>query len=270
MNIDQPNWRQLLTSLEKETGADVSTLGGLLDCLQSTHDYFEKMGCVASDHGVFEPYSHFVSENKAAEIHQKAFHSKEISIGEIRDYKAFMLHRFGEMNVASGWVTQLHIGPVRNYRDSLQVSLGPDSGGDISTQNVEIASNLRPFLNEFDQQLQIVLYSVDPTHLPTLATIARAFPNVSLGSAWWWNDSPYGMETQLKYVATVDLLANHAGMVTDSRKLISFDSRTEMFRRTLCNVMGEMVKRGQIPESPAVELVQSLSYGRPKELFFGA
>ena len=105
--------------------------------------------------------------------------------------------------------------------------------------------------------------------MPTLATIARAFPNVSLGSAWWWNDSPYGMETQLKYVATVDLLANHAGMVTDSRKLISFGSRTEMFRRTLCNVMGEMLKRGQIPDSAAVDLVKSLAYGRPKELFFG-
>ena len=90
-----------------------------------------------------------------------------------------------------------------------------------------------------------------------------------LGAPWWWNDSPYGMEIQLKYIATVDLLANHAGMVTDSRKLISFGSRTEMFRRTLAQVLGEMIVKGQIPEQAAVDLARKLSYERPKELFLG-
>ena len=269
MNINTPGWRHLLERLEAETGAEVSHLSGFLEALQATHDYFSRVGCVASDHGVFEPYSHYVSEEKAGAIHQKAAGGEKIVDSEIRDYKAFMLNRFGEMNMSAGWVTQLHIGPVRDYRDSLIQTLGPDSGGDISSQSLVIAENLRPFLNEFDGKLEIVLYCVDPTHLPTLATIARAFPNVSLGAAWWWNDSPYGMETQLKYVSTVDLLANYAGMVTDSRKLISFGSRTEMFRRTLCNVIGEMLQRGQIPEGPASDLVRSLSYHRPKELFFG-
>lgn len=268
MNIDTPAWRPLLEKLESETGEDVSTVQGLLRALQSTHDYFQKLGCVASDHGLFEPYSHFVGEDTAAGIHQKAFSGTDISAEEVRDYKAFMLHQFGEMNERAGWVTQLHIGPVRDYRDSLHNQLGPDSGGDISSQSIEITGNLRHFLNEFDEKLEIVLYCVDPTHLPTLTTIARAFPNVSLGAAWWWNDSPYGMETQLKYVATVDLLSNYAGMVTDSRKLISFGSRTEMFRRVLCNVIGEMVERGQMPEAVAEELAQSMSYHRPKELFF--
>jgi glucuronate isomerase len=268
MNIDTPAWRPLLEKLESETGEDLSTLQGLLESLRKTHDYFTKLGCVASDHGLFEPYSHFVSQETAAGIHSKGYSGEEISPDEAKDYKAFMLHQFGEMNVESRWVTQLHIGPVRDYRDALLHELGPDSGGDISSQTVEIAGNLRRFLNEFDGKLQIVLYCVDPTHLPTLSTIARAFPNVSLGAAWWWNDSPYGMETQLRYVATVDLLANYGGMVTDSRKLISFGSRTEMFRRALCNVIGEMLQRRQIPEGPAEELVKSLSYRRPKELFF--
>jgi glucuronate isomerase len=268
MNIDTPLWRGLLERLEEETGEQVSNLQGFLNSLQATHDYFSKLGCVASDHGVYEPYSHFVSEAAAAAIHDRAFQGRDLSKKEVKDYKAFMLNRFGEMNVSTGWVTQLHIGPVRDYRDSLSHGLGPDSGGDISSQRIDIVDNLSPFLNEFDGRLEVVLYCVDPTHLPTLATIARAFPNVSLGAAWWWNDSPYGMETQLKYIATVDLLANYAGMVTDSRKLISFGSRTEMFRRVLCNVIGKMMERGQIPEGPAGDLVRSLSYDRPKKLFF--
>ena len=59
----------------------------------------------------------------------------------------------------------------------------------------------------------------------------------------------------------------YAGMVTDSRKLISFGSRTEMFRRVLCQVAGEMVERGQIPEEPAERLVRRLCHDRAKELF---
>ena len=112
------------------------------------------------------------------------------------------------------------------------------------------------------------MYCVDPSHLPTLATLSRAFPNVSLGAAWWFNDSPFGMAEQLKYIGTVDLLANFAGMVTDSRKLISYGSRTEMFRRVLSNVLGNLVNRGQIPEQVAAELAAGLSYAQPLNLFF--
>ncbi|MGB4459154.1 MAG: glucuronate isomerase, partial [Defluviitoga tunisiensis] len=85
---------------------------------------------------------------------------------------------------------------------------------------------------------------------------------------WWFNDSPFGMEMYLKYVATVDLLSNIAGMVTDSRKLMSYGSRTEVFRRTLSNVVGEMVEKGQIPVREAFNLVREICYYRPKELFF--
>ena len=76
------------------------------------------------------------------------------------------------------------------------------------------------------------------------------------------------METQLRYIASVDALSNLAGMVTDSRKLMSFGSRTEMFRRVLCDVAGRWVEMGQAPEGYALDLVASLSYERPRELFF--
>ncbi|MFW6030244.1 MAG: glucuronate isomerase, partial [Halanaerobiales bacterium] len=82
------------------------------------------------------------------------------------------------------------------------------------------------------------------------------------------NDSPYGMEEQLKYISTVDLLSNFAGMVSDSRKLISYGSRMEMFRRSMSNAIGKMVERGQIPFHVASDLVTGLAYYQPNELFF--
>ena len=267
MNIEKKKWRSFVEQLGKETEIDVSTLSGVLDALQKTHDYFEQMRCVASDHGVYEPYSYYVQEDRADKIHRKAYKGEDLSIEEVKDYKAYMLVQFGKMNQQTDWVTQLHIGAVRDYRQKLWESLGPDSGGDLSNQNIEIIENLRYFLNEFDGRFKIILYCVDPTHLPTLVTLARAFPNVSVGAPWWWNDSPYGMETHLQYVATVDLLSNHGGMVTDSRKLMSFGSRTEMFRRTLCNVLGDMVKMGKMPEKTALDLATAVIYQRPKAHF---
>jgi hypothetical protein len=108
---------------------------------------------------------------------------------------------------------------------------------------------------------------VPDKHYPTVATIARAFPGVSVGAAWWFNDSPYGMREQLEYVGTVDLLANYGGMVSDSRKLISFDSRFEMFRRSLADTVGSMVERGQVPQDVAEDLVRRVAYDRPNELW---
>ena len=104
--------------------------------------------------------------------------------------------------------------------------------------------------------------------LYSLATLARAFPNIFIEAPWWFMDNPVHMNEYLFQVASVDLLSNHAGMVTDSRKLFSYESRTEMFRRTLANTIGEMIVQGRIPLSVGFEIAKNLAYRRPKELFF--
>jgi glucuronate isomerase len=75
------------------------------------------------------------------------------------------------------------------------------------------------------------------------------------------------MRKQLEYVGTVDLLANYGGMVSDSRKLLSFGSRFEMFRRSLADTVGSMVECGQIPREVAEDLVQQVAYDRPAALW---
>ena len=75
------------------------------------------------------------------------------------------------------------------------------------------------------------------------------------------------MKRQLEYIGEVDLLANLAGMVSDSRKLASYASRHEMFRRVLCDVIGRMVEGGRIPEGVAERLVTRMAGERTRELF---
>ena len=178
------------------------------------------------------------------------------------------MRSFGELDAEKGWVFQFHIGPVRDVRDFLFSTIGPDSGGDISDHFLDIVPGLCAFLNQFDGRLKTVLYCLEPGHQASLAAIARAFgENVRLGSAWWLNDTPVGMKRQLEYISSVDLFYNFAGMVSDSRKILSYSSRFEMFRRTFCDVVGEMVERGRIPAELAPGLVRTVCFDGPKTFF---
>ena len=238
-----------------------------LPLAESHVDHFAERGCVASDLGILEPVSRPVSVRRAADVYERRLAGESLSEREIGDFQAYLTEFIGELNVEKDWVTQLHIGALRDYREQLYDELGQAAGGDVSTGDINIADGLDYFLDRFDGDGEIVLYTVDPSHYPTITTVARAYENVSVGPAWWFNDSPFGMDHQLDYVGSVDLLANHAGMVSDSRKLLSFDSRFEMFRRTLANVVGRKVERGQIPLDVAEDLVEHVAYERPKELY---
>ncbi len=266
--INRPEWKSYLKKLEERTNMSISNLDSFVEALKMTHNYFAEVGCRCTDHAILEPNFKYIPKQEAEEIFSKAL-SGTATENDASKFLGYMMYHFGEMNVEKGWTMQLHIGALRDYREKLYRSLGPDSGGDIVSGPLNIPDGMREFFNHFDGRLKMVLYCLDPGYLPVLATVARAFENVFLGAPWWFNDSPYGMRTQLEYIASVDLLSNLVGMVTDSRKLMSYGSRTEMFRRILCDVVGNMVERGQIPEPEAFELCKSLCYTRPKEFFFG-
>lgn len=272
LKVENESWSAFVAELDdlEHVESDVDDLAGFLDALEETHDYFVDHGCVACDIGMgTQPVSKPVSETRAAAVYQKAHRGESLVPAEIEDFKAFLLEFVGELNSEAGWVTQLHVGAVRDYRESLFDELGPNAGGDVSTQNLDsdLVGGLDHFLDSFDGEMEIVLYVLDPTHYPNATVLSRTYPNVSVGPAWWFNDSPFGISNQLERVASVDLLANSAGMVSDSRKLVSYGSRFEMFRRTLANVVGEMVERGQIPVENAERLVEHVAYDRPKELY---
>jgi glucuronate isomerase len=267
LDVGGTDWPTYARELGATWDADVDDLEGFLDALATSHDYFDRHGCGASDHGMREVVTRPVDRDRAAAVYDRALAGEPLEEAAATDLRAFLLEYVGELNRETDWVTQFHIGPVRDYRDSLADRIGSDAGGDISTQDVEFQANMRHFLNRFDGELEVVCYTMDPTHYPSVATIARAFPNVSLGAAWWFNDSPYGIHDQLEYAGSVDLLANYGGMVSDSRKLVSFGSRFEMFRRSLANTVGRLVERGQVPRDVATDLVRRVAYDRPVELW---
>ena len=268
MNIASPGWRDYIAELGGRFDSDIRSIDELLRVLRLSHDYFAERGCVASDHGVQQPYSGVVSLQDAAPVFDKAMNGDPLAPAERDAFMSCLLGEMAEMDAEKNWVFQLHVGAVRDVRDILFDKLGPDVGGDVSDHNIDILTPLVPFLNRFDDRLKVVLYCLEPGHQATLATVARAFGSkVNLGSAWWLCDTPVGMRRQLEYIGSVDLFANFAGMVSDSRKLLSYGSRFEMFRRVLSDVMGAHVERGQMPLEVAESLVERMCYSGPKEFF---
>lgn len=268
MNIFLPTWCSYMEKLEARFDTKINSVAELVEVLRKSHDYFAENGCVASDHGIQCPFAGDASLADADASFKKARRGEKLNASETAAYMSYIFGEVAQLDSEKDWVFQMHIGAVRDIRDTLFESLGPDTGGDVSDHYIDILKPLKKFLNRFDDRLKVILYCLDAGHQATLATVSRAFgAKVNLGSAWWLNDHPIGMRRQLEYICAVDLFSNFAGMVSDSRKLLSFGSRFEMFRRVMADVIGDMVNYGQIPYKAAENIAVKMAYTGPKEFF---
>ena len=64
----------------------------------------------------------------------------------------------------------------------------------------------------------------------------------------WFLDQKDGMTRQMTALANLGLLSRFVGMLTDSRSFLSY-TRHEYFRRILCNLLGDWVERGELPNN---------------------
>ncbi len=268
MNIQAAGWNEYIDKLEARFGRPVRTYDDMIQVLRLSHQYFAEHGCRASDHGVTVPPASAAQPALAAQLFRRARDGETLSAEEVSAYQGSFLLDVAGMDADADWVFQYHAGAVRDVRHSLFESLGPDVGGDVCNAAQDFLPGLVQMLNLYDGRLKTVLYTLDPVQMPTLATLARAFgANVRLGSAWWLYDTPIGMRRQLEYIGSVDLLYTFAGMVSDSRKLTSYGSRFEMFRRVLADVLGDLAECGQAPEELLTDIAVRICQDGPKEFF---
>jgi glucuronate isomerase len=91
---------------------------------------------------------------------------------------------------------------------------------------------------------------------------------LQFGSAWWFLDQKEGIERQLNALSTMGLLSRFVGMLTDSRSFLSFP-RHDYFRRVLCNLLGDEMERGLLPNDTALVggMVSDICYNNAKSFF---
>ena len=154
--------------------------------------------------------------------------------------------------------------------------LGPDTGFD-SMGDFEQGRPLARFLDrldETDQLAKTILYNLNPTDNALFATMIGNFQDgrvpgkMQWGSGWWFLDQLDGMESQMRTLANMGLLSRFVGMVTDSRSFLSYP-RHDYFRRLLCRILGEDVRRGLLPDDRDAlgRLVANVSFFNARDYF---
>jgi glucuronate isomerase len=76
------------------------------------------------------------------------------------------------------------------------------------------------------------------------------------------------MEAQINSLSSQGLLSQFVGMLTDSRSFLSY-ARHEYFRRILCNILGNDMEKGLMPNDIELvgKMVQDISYNNAKKYF---
>jgi glucuronate isomerase len=259
------------------TAIDIADIDGLFAALSLRFDYFHHAGCRLSDMGLAEVAFADCSLEDANAVLKKVMSGAAISTLEAAQFKTQIFQFIGSKNQALGWTLQLHIGVLQDPNKRRLKEVGPASGFSAINDTC-FAQNLSCLLNALDLNRnlpQTIIYCLNPRDNYVLGTLIGSFQDsdaapgkVQFGAAWWFNDQKEGMIDQLKTLANAGLLGRFVGMLTDSRSLLSFP-RHEYFRRILCNLIGEWVEQGELPDDKILlkETVEAICYGNAKHYF---
>jgi glucuronate isomerase len=273
---DRPLFGAWLQRLAARTGQDLAHFDDLLLALRTRHDAFGAVGCRLSDHGLARCHVEAASESDMRRIYADFLTGVEPSTVDIERWRSFLMAEFARWNHEKGWTMLLHLGAARNNNRHLLATLGRDIGCD-SIGDFDQGQHLNAFLSALDAEGRLpktVLFNSNPRDNLMFATIAGNFfedgvpGKVQFGPAWWFLDTAPGMRDQLNALSQVGLFSRFLGMVTDSRSFLSFP-RHDYFRRLVCNMLSEDVRRGWIPGDTAVleELLQAVFYRNARQQF---
>jgi glucuronate isomerase len=251
---DVTEWNRWVDRLQAAANCSIADWGTFLGALEARHAVFHELGCRASDHGLDRMHAAPFTDAAASASFDRLRAGHSLDDAGTGVFRSALLHRMALLDHARGWVQQFHLGALRNVNTRMRGILGPDTGYD-AIGDFDQAPPLARFLDRLDQTDQLaktILYNVNPALNAVFATLAGCFQGsgipgkIQWGSAWWFLDQLDGMEAQIRMLANMGLLSQFVGMITDSRSFLSWP-RHDYFRRLLCQILGEDVRRGRLP-----------------------
>jgi glucuronate isomerase len=278
LGVESPEkFNPWVDQLEAAADLSVGDFETFIEALRMRHHTFHEAGCRISDHGIERPYVEEHSPKEIGAIFRKVRSGRLPAPLEIRQFRAAVLLELAKMDCEKGWVQQFHLGALRNVRTRAMELLGPDTGYD-AIGDFETARSLARFLDNLDREDKLartILYPMNPRDNELIAAMIGCFQDgavrgkIQFGPAWWFNDHKEGMERQMNALSYAGLLGCFTGMVTDSRSFLSYP-RHEYFRRVLCNLLGNDIENGEIPDDLELvgNMVRDICY-RNAEAYFG-
>ena len=274
--IESDGYLNYIKSLSISSNVTINSYKDLCDALKNRIEYFNSNGCKLSDHGLDQVYFEDYTESEVNSIFAKKLANQQISHGEALKFQSSILLFLAETYHEFGWIQQYHLGALRNNNTRMNRILGPDTGWD-SIGDFPQAAKLSYFLNALDSKDKLtktIIYNLNPADNEVMATMIGNFNDgsikgkVQFGSGWWFLDQKDGIIKQLNALSNMGLISCFVGMLTDSRSFLSFP-RHEYFRRVLCNLFGNEMQSGELPNDIEFigEIISDICYNNAKSYF---
>jgi glucuronate isomerase len=256
------------------SNVDIRNFQSFVDALRQRHDFFHAMGSRLSDHGLNHCYADFCSDQVAAGIFDKARRGQAATPQERSQFAANLMLFFGHLDAEKGWTKQLHVGAYRSANTRKLRETGPDTGFDSIGDWPQLDA-LGAYLDRLDQENSLpktIVYNLNPADNYAFAAMVGNFQDgkiagkMQFGSGWWYLDQKEAMQWQMNALSNIGLLSRFVGMLTDSRSFMSYP-RHEYFRRVLCNLIGDDIEKGEIPDSDELvgPMIRNICYSNAKQ-----
>ena len=276
-NVHLPEaFNEWVDRLARASGVEIVDFRAFIDALVQRHGYFHSLGCRLSDHGLNSCFAEPCTEQTAAAIFDRACQGQAASAAEQAAFASYLLLVFGRLDAEKGWTKQIHLMARRGNNSRMMARLGPDTGFDSIGDWPQIDS-LGTYLDTLDREGALpktILYNLNPAWNYAFATMIGNFQDGSIagkiqfGSGWWFLDQKEAMEWQINALSNCGLLSRFVGMLTDSRSFMSYP-RHEYFRRTLCNLVGDDMEKGLLPDDLELNgaMLRGICYSNARDYF---
>ncbi|MFC3559276.1 glucuronate isomerase [Pedobacter jamesrossensis] len=258
--FETPTFTNWLTKFTNISGIEITNLDSYLQAINIRLDYFQKSGCLSSDHALDSGFIFKLPTKTIAEkLFAKLLNDGHLTNDEIVELQSYLLQFLGIEYGKRKLVMQLHIGAQRTTSTRLK-KIAAKYGGFAAIGNPLDIESICMFLDTLEKESTLpktILYTLNAVDNERIGTLTGSFTEegirgkVQFGPAWWFNDHYDGFVKQLTALASYGMLSTFIGMTSDSRSFLSL-SRHYYFRRILCSLIGEWVEKGLLPDDKQV------------------
>lgn len=271
-------FRSYIKKLGYAANVEIKDLESLEEALSQRINYFDQLGCVASDHGLKQiPRKLNHSKSEINDVFIQVIQGNDINANNLEEsYTYYILVFLSQKYFEKEWAQQFHLGSIRNTNTFQLNKLGPDTGFD-SIGDYRHAERLSFFLDDLEKKEKLcktIIYNLNPSDNAVFASMIGNFQGegirgkIQFGSAWWFLDQLNGMTDQINTLSNLGLISCFIGMLTDSRSFLSY-SRHEYFRRLVCNLFANDINKGLLPNDLMLtqEIIKNICYTNAKDFF---
>lgn len=256
IRIEKDEFIPWFNRLEEIYGEKIDGIDKYTSALESRIEFFHQVGCRISDHALDPVVFEKGTKEEVNAILLKKLAGEELTEKEVKQFKTYVMIFLGKEYAKRKWVMQIHVGCIRNNSTRMFNKLGADTGYDAIDDELFLRalSKLLDTLDTTDELPKTIIYNLNPRDNEAIGTLIGCFQDgktpgkIQFGSGWWFLDQKDGMTRQMTALANLGLLSRFVGMLTDSRSFLSY-TRHEYFRRILCNLLGDWVERGELPNN---------------------